>query len=75
VLGLEDLRAAESSGTAAAEEALDSLVQQQLDARAEAKAAKDFSTADALRSRLAAAGIEVEDTPQGATWSLTKGGV
>ena len=75
VLGFEDLRAAESSGTAAAEVALAELVQQQLDARAEAKTAKDFDTADAVRNRLAAVGIEVEDTPQGATWSFTKGGV
>ena len=74
VLGLEDLRAAEPAGAAASEHALAGLVQQQLDARAEAKAAKDFDTADAIRSRLAAVGIEVEDTPQGATWSLTKGG-
>src|SRR5699024_2037876 len=74
VLGLEDLRAAPTRGAAAAEEALAGLVQQQLDQRAQAKAAKDFDTADAVRSRLAAAGIEVEDTPQGATWTLTKGG-
>ena len=74
VLGLEDLRAAESSGTAAADEALAALVQQMLQERAEAKAAKDYATADAVRDRLTAAGIEVEDTPHGASWSLTTGG-
>ena len=30
-------------------------------------------TAGALRDRLAAAGIEVTDTPDGATWSLKEG--
>ena len=38
--------------------------------RAEARAAKDFATADAIRDRIKAAGIEIEDTPTGPTWSL-----
>lgn len=33
--------------------------------RQEARAAKDWATADALRDRIAAAGYEVEDTPDG----------
>lgn len=74
VLGLEDLRSAESGGTAAADAALVSLVEQMLSTRAEAKAAKDYATADAVRDRLAAAGIDVEDTPHGANWSFTTGG-
>jgi cysteinyl-tRNA synthetase len=36
--------------------------------RAEAKAAKDFARADALRSELAARGIELRDGPQGTSW-------
>ena len=50
--------------------ALDTLIQAELATRAEARAAKDWATADAVRDRLAAAGIEVVDTPQGPTWKL-----
>ena len=41
-----------------------------LEQRAEARAAKDFATADAIRDRLKDAGIEIEDTPQGPQWSI-----
>ena len=40
-----------------------------LEQRQQARAAKDFATADALRDRIKAAGIEVEDGPSGSTWS------
>ena len=36
--------------------------------RVEAKKAKNFSEADAIRKQLADAGIILEDTPQGTTW-------
>ncbi|QIK65018.1 cysteine--tRNA ligase [Nocardioides sp. HDW12B] len=51
-------------------EAVDVLVAGLLEQRAEARAAKDFATADTLRDRIKAAGIEVEDGPSGSTWSL-----
>jgi cysteinyl-tRNA synthetase len=51
-------------------EAVDALVKGLLEQRAEARAAKDFATADAIRDRIKAAGIEVEDTPNGPQWSL-----
>lgn len=58
----------EASG--AYEAALDALVSAELTTRTEARAAKDFATADAVRDRLAAAGIEVTDTPDGPSWAL-----
>jgi cysteinyl-tRNA synthetase len=50
--------------------AVDALVGSMLDQRAEARASKDFATADAIRDQLKAAGIDLEDTPQGPQWSL-----
>ncbi|WP_446026646.1 CysS/YqeB C-terminal domain-containing protein, partial [Dietzia cinnamea] len=38
--------------------------------RAQARADKDFATADAIRDRLVAAGIDVADTADGQKWSL-----
>ncbi|MDF1604927.1 cysteine--tRNA ligase [Nocardioides sp. YIM 152315] len=51
-------------------DAVDALVTGLLEQRAQARADKDFATADAIRDRIKAAGIEVEDTPDGPKWSL-----
>ena len=53
--------------------ALDALIQDQLRQRVDARAAKDWARADAIRDSLAGAGITVEDTPDGARWSLANG--
>jgi len=43
-------------------------VEERIDARKAARAARDFAAADAIRDEIAARGIVVEDTPQGARW-------
>ena len=68
VLGLDPLAtnwaAAESGGS----DTLGALVGALLATRQEAREAKDFATADRVRDQLAAAGIEIEDTPDGPRW-------
>ncbi|MBT1180254.1 cysteine--tRNA ligase [Bifidobacterium vespertilionis] len=50
--------------------ALDALIGERLEARAQARKARDFATADAIRDALGEAGVAIEDGPQGSTWSL-----
>ncbi len=49
---------------------LDALVQVALGQRAAARERKDYAASDAIRDQLAATGVVVEDTPDGARWSL-----
>jgi cysteinyl-tRNA synthetase len=72
VLGINPLDARWGGGAqdTAALAALDALVQAQLTARADARARKDYAAADAVRESLAAAGITVQDSPDGARWAL-----
>ena len=50
--------------------AVDALVAGLLEERAAARADKDWARADAIRDRIAAAGIDVEDTPDGPKWTV-----
>ena len=61
-----------ADGTAESPEhaVLEALIAEQLNARAEARKAKDFAKADQIRDALTEAGIAIEDGPQGSTWSL-----
>ena len=61
-----------ADGTAESPEhaALEALIAERLNARAEARKAKDFAKADQIRDALTEAGIAIEDGPQGSTWSL-----
>ncbi len=49
---------------------VDRLVGVLLEQRADARARRDFVAADAIRDRLTAAGVLVEDTPAGPRWSV-----
>ena len=72
VLGLDPLdpRWATAATDDAASAALGALVGDLLAQRQEARSGRDFATADAIRSRLTAAGVTVEDSPDGPTWTL-----
>jgi cysteinyl-tRNA synthetase len=74
VLGLDprDPRwpSAGSSDGARLSTAVDALVAGLLEEREAARAAKDWARADTIRDRIAAAGIAVEDTPDGPKWAL-----
>jgi cysteinyl-tRNA synthetase len=74
VLGLDPYDAVWATGAAAQDQklttAVDALVRGLLDQRAQARAAKDFAAADAIRDQIKAAGIEVEDTPNGPKWTI-----
>ena len=58
------------AGSPAEHAALTSLVEGMLERRSQARAAKDWATADAVRDALAGAGIAVEDSPQGVRWHV-----
>ena len=59
-----------SEGTNDLTGVVDALVQGLLEQRAEARAHKDFATADQIRDRILAAGVMIEDTPSGPKWSV-----
>ncbi|MFC0623547.1 cysteine--tRNA ligase [Kribbella deserti] len=73
VLGLDPLAepwVSRTGGSAELTEVLDGLVKALLDQRQAARARKDYAAADEIRDRLKALGVIVEDTPQGARWTV-----
>ena len=57
-------------GTRDPRETLEPFVAALLELRARARAARDWATADLVRDRLAAAGVEVRDSADGSSWVL-----
>jgi cysteinyl-tRNA synthetase len=72
VLGLDPLAAPWSAGGGndGLRAVIDALAGVALEQRQAARERKDFAAADAIRDRLLAAGIGVEDTPRGPRWEL-----
>jgi len=73
VLGLDPL--SEPWATGAGDDlrpVVDALVGVAVEARQAARARKDYASADAIRDRLTAAGILVEDTPEGTRWEINR---
>ena len=54
------------------DEELAAYVEEMLAKRKEAKKAKDFATADAIREELSAKGITIKDTREGTVWEINK---
>ncbi|MPZ63697.1 MAG: cysteine--tRNA ligase [Propionibacteriales bacterium] len=75
VLGLDPLAEPWAEQASAGDEyrdALGKLIDVTLEQRQLARARNDYATADALRDRLAAAEVVVEDAPTGPRWSLDR---
>lgn len=73
VLGLDPLAepwASRAGGTEELTEVVDGLVKALLDQRQAARERKDYAASDEIRDRLKALGVVVEDTPQGARWTI-----
>lgn len=73
VLSLNLLSAAKDlkdNAGAGADDELVSFIQEKIAERAEAKKAKDFAKADAIREELLAKGIAIKDTREGVVWEL-----
>ncbi len=66
VLGIVPRRYAEDAGPS--NDLLDPVVRMCIEMRAEAKKAKNYALADQIRAKLQAAGIQLEDRPDGTVW-------
>jgi cysteinyl-tRNA synthetase len=75
VLGLDPLSPPWASARGGSDllPVVDQLVAVALQERTEARGRTDYAAADRIRDRLTAAGIAVEDTPDGPRWTLAEG--
>lgn len=69
VLGCDPWDSAWVNSDAGIDDVLAGLVQTLLDEREEARARKDFASADRIRDRITGLGLTIEDTPDGPRWS------
>ncbi|WP_309069643.1 cysteine--tRNA ligase [Microbacterium sp.] len=69
VLGLDEVGGTQETGTAT-ESALSALVEELISQRAEARASKDWATADRIRDLFATAGVALEDNADGTVWRI-----
>jgi cysteinyl-tRNA synthetase len=58
----------EVSAEAGARQLAEQLVAALVEMRGERRTARDWAASDAIRDRLAAVGVEVQDSPAGSTW-------
>jgi cysteinyl-tRNA synthetase len=72
VLGLDPLSDQWEGAGDDLSDVVDALVSLAMEQRQAARARKDYAAADAIRDRLIAAGILVEDTPRGTRWELKR---
>ncbi len=72
ILGLDPLSQWQAADAGNLQPVVDHLVAGALERRAQARKEKDWAASDAIRDELAAAGIAVEDTPQGQRWELAR---
>jgi cysteinyl-tRNA synthetase len=70
VLGLWPADFASNANDSGLQRVVEEIVPALLEARQAARARKDFSESDRIRDALAAAGVVVEDTPQGPRWHV-----
>jgi cysteinyl-tRNA synthetase len=73
ILGLDPEDPRWRGGGGAEATALDALVHTMIAQRAQARAEKDWASADRIRDAIAAAGVVLEDTADGTHWSLENG--
>lgn len=69
VLSLDLLENENTQKSSDVDSEMEQYIKEMISKRAEAKKAKDFATADAIREELAAKGIVLKDTREGTTWT------
>ena len=70
ILGCDPFDPNYGSGAQNLDAAVDGLIALLLEQREAARVRKDFAAADAIRDRIIAMGINIEDTPSGPRWSV-----